>query len=41
MACESFQDIIDTLATVEAFSVAVLGQALESAANGALTLNRM
>ncbi len=39
MPCESVQDIIDTLATAEAFAVTLLGEALESAANGKLALD--
>lgn len=39
MACETVQEIIDTLATAEAFAVTLLGEALASAANGKLALD--
>ncbi|MGI9169006.1 MAG: hypothetical protein ACR2FH_02350 [Caulobacteraceae bacterium] len=39
MPCESVQEIIDTLATAEAFAVTLLGEALESARNGKLKLD--
>lgn len=39
MACESAQQIINTLATAEAFAVTLLGEALENVAGGKLALN--
>lgn len=39
MACGSVQEIINALATAEAFAVSLLGGALENAANGKLALN--
>ena len=39
MACESAQEIINTLATAEGFAVTLLGAALENVAGGKLALN--